>query len=172
MMLGAVLNIVPDYWNDANYDSRRYHLFELNNEDDEYINEMEAFDRNRIRVTKLERIQNPFQFGRFQIRKEQKDFRNNIVEKIKCYHCISQGDLNIALEHNLDVRRYVSTQGDGFQLEKKNPKFYRNLSDAYNSITCSNKVILICDILGRGNVDTCVPTNDTEYMPKYVAYLS
>lgn len=82
-------------------------------------------------------------------------------------------DLKIALEYNMDVRRYKDKHDGSTSNDQKNPKFYLKPFNAYNAITCNNKVIIVCKVLcaqhSLREIDS--KTNDAEYYPIYVVEL-
>uniref|UniRef100_A0A1B6KCB4 PARP catalytic domain-containing protein n=1 Tax=Graphocephala atropunctata TaxID=36148 RepID=A0A1B6KCB4_9HEMI len=172
-MLATILNRKPATWEEASYDSQRYHLFELDVSDREYDDEIVPFRQDNLVLAKLERVQNPFQWARFKIRKEQKEYRNVTADVVKFYHCIHNADLEVALEHNLDVRRYKYTTGSSHHVNSKNPKFYNTPGTAYNSNSNTDKVILICNVLENSYsvLSSTCKDNDAEYMPIYVAHI-
>lgn len=69
----------PKEWEDADYEDQTYHTFELSNEQ-ELDNITMHF--NDLLVSSIKRVQNPFQLGRFIIRKEQKTYRNEIADQV------------------------------------------------------------------------------------------
>lgn len=81
-MLPLVLQspMVAD-WEPASYDTRTYHTFDLRKGDQAFIVESSAFVR--IGLRSLKRVQNPYQMGRFQLRKEQREFREDSIKMVR-----------------------------------------------------------------------------------------
>lgn len=89
------------------------------------------------------------------------------------YHPLNMSDLNTALEYNMDVRRY-GHRYSGIQCDNKNPMFFKTPSAASAALSeCSQKVILVCNILGSRQFEPAVTfkSNDSEYMPTYIVFL-
>ncbi|XP_054270670.1 uncharacterized protein LOC128991634 [Macrosteles quadrilineatus] len=174
----VIQTCIPPEWQGVNssnvtrqdYVSNRYRLFELPTHSTEYSREMEVFREGDLygRVTKVQRVQNPFQLGRLLLRQEQKKNRDEIVNEVKYYHPLTdETQLQTALEYNMDVRRYGNKdyrQGD------RDPRFYRTPKEAFDSITTC-QYILVCVVLSTGEYESFTRQNDTEYMPVYVIKL-
>lgn len=69
----------PKEWEDAIYEDKTYHTFELSNDGESYTI---TIPFNGLIVSSIKRVQNPFQLGRFIIRKEQKMFRNESADEV------------------------------------------------------------------------------------------
>lgn len=69
----------PKEWEDAIYEDKTYHTFELSNDGE---SNTITIPFNGLLVSSIKRVQNPFQLGRFIIRKEQKIFRNEIADEV------------------------------------------------------------------------------------------
>lgn len=67
-MLQFVLSHVPDEWTDIPHYTTSYVLITLSKHDREYQTIEAHFYRNNI--NQIQRVQNPFQYGRFMLRKE------------------------------------------------------------------------------------------------------
>ncbi|XP_054261141.1 uncharacterized protein LOC128985562 [Macrosteles quadrilineatus] len=171
-----ILDIVLDYcvpveWEAVtklDYNNKRYKLYDLSVGSNEYAHEVNDFVNGdvNIQVKKIQRVQNPFQLGKFCIRKEQKKHRGEDSEVVKYYHPLRINDLEMALEHNMDVRRYGSRHAS--QVSSQNPKFYKTPSLAFLSMEPCD-VILICNVLGHTSEgSTTYKGSDSEYMPTYV----
>lgn len=69
----------PKEWEDAIYEDKTYHTFELSDDGESYTI---TIPFNGLIVSSIKRVQNPFQLGRFIIRKEQKMFRNESADEV------------------------------------------------------------------------------------------
>lgn len=72
----------PKEWEYASYEDKTYQTFELRMNDTEYSTIIKPFNEAGLRIKSLQRVQNPFQLGRFLVRKEQKEFRNEWADKV------------------------------------------------------------------------------------------
>lgn len=69
----------PIEWEEAIYEEQTFHTFELRN--DRELDTI-TIPFNGLLISSIKRVQNPFQLGRFIIRKEQKIFRNEIADEV------------------------------------------------------------------------------------------
>lgn len=68
-------------WEHASYDTQVYHTFDLNRGEVAFTKESSAFVR--IGLRSLKRVQNPFQLGRFMLKKEQREYRGDSVHMVR-----------------------------------------------------------------------------------------
>lgn len=66
-MLSFVLSHLPPEWEDVDY-TNNFHLFTLSMYDNEYMKVAAYFYRKTI--NEIVRVQNPFQYGRYMLRRE------------------------------------------------------------------------------------------------------
>lgn len=81
-MLRFVLSHKPDEWVTADY-NESYKLFDLDLNSEEYMNISTLFDSTAHDINSIQRVQNPFQYGRFKLRQE---MLNNMAEVKKHYN--------------------------------------------------------------------------------------
>lgn len=88
--------------------------------------------------------------------------------QLKYYHPVEKTDLKVALEYNMDIRRY--THKSGCSHDSKNPIFYKTPGAAYNAKGGNDIVIIICKLLGKSYEGNVIDrTNDAEFLPIYTA---
>lgn len=74
------------------------------------------------------------------------------------YHAVNSQELFVALEYNLDTRRYNSNT-------QKCPIFYANPLEA---ISNTQEEIIICKVITNSSNNCIVSQCDTERLPEYV----
>ncbi|XP_050528145.1 uncharacterized protein LOC126898247 [Daktulosphaira vitifoliae] len=131
-LLSFVLENTPENWNYISYYSNNYELFEIDEYTTEYKNIKQYF--NDTIIKNLYRVQNPYQYGRFLIRKEMTGI---YAEEIVLHGIIDEDDLKIALKYTCDYRRYKSTKGVD---NNKHPCFYYSFADLKDSIRKYNTI--------------------------------
>lgn len=75
-MLEFVLANVPETWEEVTY-NESYILFDVQPYDEEYTEVQNLFTVHEI--ASIQRVQNPFQYGRFKIRQEMLSYRSDVV---------------------------------------------------------------------------------------------
>lgn len=73
---------IPSTWSTKSYNNRTYYLVELSQYSSATVNEYtqvaDYFDN--YNVIKIERVQNPYQYGKYEIYKLQKGFPNEVSQ--------------------------------------------------------------------------------------------
>lgn len=69
-MLSFVLSNVPSNWDRVNNYNESYILFSLQQYSLEYISIRNLFISLPVTINSIQRVQNPFQYGRFKLRQE------------------------------------------------------------------------------------------------------
>ena len=82
----------------------------------------------------------------------------------RCYHPLkTPSDKHVALEFNLDVRRYSNS------IFNKQPQFYTKL----NNIILQYDTFIVCKVFNMSVFSTVFePTYESEYVPEYVVKIS
>ncbi|XP_066993410.1 uncharacterized protein [Anabrus simplex] len=163
-ILDDVLRKAPKYWEDALYEDKRYVMFEIHPGDEEYQEVIQLFQGEHI--SSVERVQHPYAYGRFMLRKEQYQMRHgSCSSETTEFHPVFAQDVGNACEFNCDCRRY-SRQVDASGCETRKPKFYSRARAAINSLRSygGQKAIIVVGKIGT--------YSDTEYYPKYAVYLN
>lgn len=85
-MLSFVLSNVPDEWEKISNYSKSYMLFNLQPDTNEYKKIADLFTSTLlyISINSIERVQNPFQYGRFKLRQEMCGIKS-VVRKINTF---------------------------------------------------------------------------------------
>lgn len=81
-MLSAVQRFYPETWDDLDYSNKRYQLIKVDKCSSEYRKLESQLNIFGIRVQQIRRIQNPYLFGSYLLRKEQLKYRNIIVIEV------------------------------------------------------------------------------------------
>ncbi|GLV46379.1 hypothetical protein CBL_20721 [Carabus blaptoides fortunei] len=108
--LKEVLRIAPSTWTGTTYTSTNYATVQLEEDSDEYTDlvqtlreESEDYEDG---ISRIERVQHPFAYGRFVLRREQLKKRYGTCEEPNRYCMqINKTDVKSALEYNMDQRR-------------------------------------------------------------------
>lgn len=90
-LLQKVIQYTPNTWKrNVSYDSNVYQLFEVEENSLEYHEIADYFKRttseNHSRIREIKRIQHPYAYGRFLLRKEQLNFRHGSVDTVSSYY--------------------------------------------------------------------------------------
>ncbi|XP_067006656.2 protein mono-ADP-ribosyltransferase PARP14 [Anabrus simplex] len=164
----VISNFKPQEWEPAEYSTSRYHTFELGSDDPEYEKVSTQF--SGMKISRIERLQNPYSLGRYLLRKEQLELRNGYVNVKTVFHPLAADDISTAADHNCDVRRYKQHTSS----YNRQPNFYTTAIEAKNSISHYpwEKAIIVVDLLGNDCYSFTSTTNsDADYYPKYIVYL-
>ncbi|KAJ4426304.1 hypothetical protein ANN_27118 [Periplaneta americana] len=131
-MLNEVLtHHKPDSWDSESYTNKRYKQVQVFGM--EHSRVLEEFSSDlRSRVEAVYRVQNPYLYGRYKLRVEQLQLRNDNVYEEKWYHPIAEDDMNVVMEYNCDYRRY--TNPSLAQYNSKKPRFYKTPEAAEESV--------------------------------------
>ncbi|XP_050431591.1 uncharacterized protein LOC126840124 [Adelges cooleyi] len=107
----------------------RYLLFPLSADSTQYKQLRPLFSRANFRVSSIKRVQNPFQHGRYLLRKRMLNVEEEIV-----YHAVRRIDLPTALQCTCDFRRYARPYFDDIRHYTKDPRFYQTFNSLLHSI--------------------------------------
>uniref|UniRef100_A0A1B6DD51 Uncharacterized protein n=1 Tax=Clastoptera arizonana TaxID=38151 RepID=A0A1B6DD51_9HEMI len=148
-MINILKNFYPSTWDkNQNYSNKTYQLIELSRNSIEFRNVAISFPPNA--VVKIWRIQNPYILGAYLLRKNQIEHRQGSISEITKYHTVHQSDLEVALEYNLDSRRYRYNNRRIPQLDESLP------------FINTNHYCIVCKVLTRNE------PFETERLPEYV----
>lgn len=164
MLDEVISDYKPRTWTNMSYNNRRYALLPVTPYSAEYRAVTAQFWKYRIES--VERVQHPYALGYFMFRQKQLLYRGQRIYEDRRYHYVSSHDKDVALEYNLDVRKYTATSiGND---EQSKPKFYKNVDSLwYNTI-------IVCKVLvneSSVNASVVAPLYESEYMPEYVIKL-
>ncbi|GJQ81939.1 hypothetical protein Trydic_g20406 [Trypoxylus dichotomus] len=120
--ISFTLNAIQEYtyaynWDDVSYNNQLVHLISLNPNDTEYEHVEELFrDTNKrcFVVTDIERIQNPYLFMAFILKKEEMTRRIGHVEIEELFHGTKASCVTNICHDNFDWRRYGENVGNKF----------------------------------------------------------
>ncbi|XP_060840639.1 uncharacterized protein LOC132921574 isoform X1 [Rhopalosiphum padi] len=158
-MLEFVLKHLPNYWDAVPLYTNSNKLFTLSysRNSNEYQSVESMF--YGANVSQIIRVQNPFTYGRFMLRREM--VQSTYEETV--FHGIHKDDLNIALKFNCDYRRYTKKR-DGIYENFQHPMFYKSFSDLLNNtihaITDINVLVL--------KIMTDTPKTQCDYYVQYI----
>lgn len=146
--LAEVLQLAPSTWTRATYTSSNYVTENLYEYSEEYKNIVRALPSNLAeRIRKVERVQHPFAYGRFVLRKEQLENRDGVKRVPTRYFLqVKENDIKEALEYNMDSRRTP-------------------FDSSNRSIDVSKCVVVVQSIVPPSNWQ-----RDCESYPEYVVY--
>ncbi|XP_046984355.1 uncharacterized protein LOC124554750 [Schistocerca americana] len=166
----------PDYWTSTSRDEFK---------DKRYIRRTvshgKAYDmavrdlRGRYGIHQVDVIENPYQYGRFLIRKEhlRKQQRRVVVRQM--YHPVLEKDVDQALEYNCDTRYYnadpnYNADSNNLQCLDKKTKFYAMPQDCESFFNNGfRKVFIVLSVLTENEYSDSVVTDyDTHYYPMFV----
>ncbi|XP_049804690.1 uncharacterized protein LOC126248074 [Schistocerca nitens] len=163
-------NYAPDYWTSTSrneFEGRRYIR--------QTVSHGEAYDmavrdlRGHYSILQVDVIENPYQYGRFLIRKEhlRKQGRHVVVRQM--YHPVLEKDVDQALEYNCDTR-YYNADSNYMQCSNKRTKFYampQHCESFFNN--GFRKVFIVLSVLAEDEYSDSVVTDyDTHYYPMFV----
>ncbi|XP_046744940.1 uncharacterized protein LOC124410533 [Diprion similis] len=141
---------LPSEWAVKSYNSKPYYLVELckcsTHDIDEYVQVENHFDD--YNVVKIERVQNPYQYGKYLLYKLQKD---NPLEVIYFMPLEDKEQLQTALRFNCDYRR----------LGHSRDKFFGSVSTAVSYCASYKKIVIVQALRNYF-------THDAGRYPKYV----
>ncbi|XP_025414822.1 uncharacterized protein LOC112686650 [Sipha flava] len=151
-LLSFVMRNVPDEWEDVPVYNKSYELFTV--PPGLYSREYQKVEQffHGIKIGRIQRVQNPFQYGRYMLRREM--VRTNYEEIV--FHGVHRDDIDTALKFNCDYRRYTRTRvvahSDG-----QHPLFYNSVSDLLNNAGyhISDLRVLVLRILTRKPKTQC-----------------
>ncbi|CAH1708974.1 uncharacterized protein LOC126549232 [Aphis gossypii] len=159
-MLAFVLNHLPDYWDPVPSYTCSNMVFSLSpsrNADEYYFVESMFYGAH---VSRISRVQNPFTYGRFMLRREmiQSTYEDTV------FHGVHKDDLKIALKFNCDYRRYARKRDGGIYENSQHPMFYKTFSDLLNNTThaITDINVLVVKIL------TDAPKTQCDYYVQYI----
>ncbi|XP_015369355.1 PREDICTED: uncharacterized protein LOC107165568 [Diuraphis noxia] len=123
-MLSFVLENVPSDWESVSTYNSSYLLFDVPDLNRESENVKTMFNSTSLSINSIRRVQNPFQYGRFKLRQEM--LNSNSVDTV--FHIVHESDLDTALKHTCDYRRYTNESSN--KSENKHPRFYHDVQSA------------------------------------------
>lgn len=80
-MLNFVMNNLPEEWEEITSYTNSYVLCNVSEYTQEFKNIESYFRSSRSRIIKIQRVQNPFQYGRYMLRKEMIPTYNEVSNK-------------------------------------------------------------------------------------------
>lgn len=180
----------PSTWNDMS-PTKEVELVPLSECSSEYNTVIQSIDTTfRNKISSMVRVQNPFLWGSYMLKREECLNRGADVTEKKLFH--ATGELNVLsiCQNNLDWRRSTRTKfGQGVSFSPSED--YANMY--CNQLAGNMRALIIATVLvGRetqGNCGTIIPPrpydttigrygqvvvkyNDNEFYPLYVAYYS
>ncbi|XP_050424922.1 uncharacterized protein LOC126836019 isoform X2 [Adelges cooleyi] len=123
-LISVVLKNTPDEWDNPPVYDTSYILVEVKDYTNEYRNISSNFN---LRIRKISRVQNPFQYGRFMLRKEMLGVYCETI----AFHGVHRNDLQTALKHTCDYRRYTLPFEDVYD---KHPVFHSTFSSLLEQV--------------------------------------
>ncbi|XP_049783326.1 uncharacterized protein LOC126184791 [Schistocerca cancellata] len=170
-------NYAPDYWT-----SRSSDKFEGKRYIRRTVSSGKAYDmavrdlRGHYSILQVDVIENPYQYGRFLIRKEHLTKQGRAVVERQMYHPVLEKDVNQALEYNCDTRYYNadSTDSNDMQCSNKRTKFYKTPQHCESFFNNGfRKVFIVLSVLAENEYSNSVVTDyDTHYYPMFVVITS
>ncbi|VVC40785.1 Hypothetical protein CINCED_3A009403 [Cinara cedri] len=156
-ILTFVMSYLPEKWDKTTEYTRSWNLIPLSTQSVDYQIVESYFYGAHISL--IQRVQNPFQFGRYMIRRE---MTQTTYEDI-VFHVVHRDDLETALKFNCDYRRY-QRRHEGLYEDHKHPKFYHSFKDLINvnNHSMSDIRVLVLKIL------TNEPKTQCDYYIEYV----
>ncbi|XP_026480654.1 uncharacterized protein LOC113387540 [Ctenocephalides felis] len=151
-MLAATLAHKPKTWSDISYSGVRFKTITLAENCEEYLAISNKFHNRRI--TKIERIQHPFAYGRFILKKDQLKLEGyDYITEDTVFHSIDVADKYVAIEYNCDPRRYSGR--------------YKGTTPTFRSTPDSSaNIIIVLQKLQQSNQES-----DADYYPTYIVEL-
>ncbi|GLV36314.1 hypothetical protein CBL_08808 [Carabus blaptoides fortunei] len=147
-VLSGVLQCVPSTWTPASYTSSNYVTVQLTKHSNEYEGIVSALRATHTslaeHISKIERVQHPFAYGRFMLHQEQLEKRT--PASTRYFLQVKESELKDALEYNMDAQRTPF--------------------DSSNRRTTAGKCVVLVQSLGA-------PSSwkrDCECYPEYVVY--
>ncbi|XP_049955489.1 uncharacterized protein LOC126471403 [Schistocerca serialis cubense] len=160
----------PDYWTSTS----RYE-FEGSRYIRRTVSNGEAYDmavrdlRGHYSILQVDVIENPYQYGRFLIRKEHLRKQGRHVVERQMYHPVLEEDVDQALEYNCDTR-YYNAHSNYMQCSNKRTRFYampQHCESFFNN--GFRKVFIVLSVLADNeHSDSVVTDYDTHYYPMFV----
>ncbi|KAK7791970.1 hypothetical protein R5R35_010146 [Gryllus longicercus] len=153
----AVTRFSPSSWEDCDYSNEIAHCFEIGELDEEYSRVTARFFSDGCNVSRVERVQNPYRYGQYLLRKLQLQVRyGHAASETTVYHAVPVKDVQVAVETSCDVRRYRPSAG-------RIPTFYSSPQAALSRISESEKAVIVLNKLTSSEYDVC---------PMYVVYIN
>ncbi|KAJ4441515.1 hypothetical protein ANN_11371 [Periplaneta americana] len=189
-LVSAVLDKhTPSTW-DSMSSYSEVKLVELSEYSSEYEEvKSKIKETSRILIKKVVRVQNPYLWGCYQLKKAECTLRApSSVEEKKLFHATAQDNIESITEDNLDWRRSWRTKyGEGVSFSP-----YARYANTYCNLSCGTRraFILARVLVGKsaeGNYSTELPPPDcdttvsyddnvivkycdNEFYPEYIAY--
>lgn len=167
-------NYAPDYWTSTSrstFVGRRYIRRTISSNDAAYNMAIKDMP-NDYRILQVDVIENPYQYGRFLIRKEQLKKQGKTVVVKQMYHPVLEKDVDQALEYNCDTR-YYNADTNYMQCASKKTRLYARPENCESFFNGYRRVFIVLSVLDDGYTSSDVyPDFDTHYYPMFVVIVT